>query len=323
MKTSDIKKLGTGITVNALPKTIKFPRSKDALDKLIKKFLTGSTEGVFEKYAIHGDKLVYKTLVYGELKANLIAIRIGNEYIGNSSILPLINRRVSFGNETLNRREAEIQQRLSRLIQMIPFTVFQQAGLDITKFKLIDRGLEETVSVKEEKYNSKTRENETIFVSRHFTGSSLFEVENRIFLFDIDRREIDHGIFNAFLVELPTRVKTIKEAYQSLKPTEVLEAEKQGLKVLRQGEWFLIPVNDKLKPTMRKNINGDLVPIAGTLQAGNNRPNNTELFHEPTGYVKGLITHRGREHEPLLLTVWHKPVPNTATRSFTITGDID
>jgi len=39
--------------------------------------------------------------------------------------------------------------------------------------------------------------------------------------------------------------------------------------------------------------------------------------------VKGEVTHDGREHEPIKLKKWHKPIPNTATNSFTIQGNID
>ena len=37
--------------------------------------------------------------------------------------------------------------------------------------------------------------------------------------------------------------------------------------------------------------------------------------------VKKIV--EGREHEPLELKIWHKAIPNTAIKSFTITGNID
>lgn len=40
-------------------------------------------------------------------------------------------------------------------------------------------------------------------------------------------------------------------------------------------------------------------------------------------YVKGTISHTGREHEPISLKTWHYAIPNTAIKSFTITGNID
>lgn len=65
--------------------------------------------------------------------------------------------------------------------------------------------------------------------------------------------------------------------------------------------------------------------IKGQLKAGDNRPNYVDKFIKlPSGnFVKGIVEHGGREHEPLHLIGWHKPLPNTAKKSFQITGVID
>ena len=61
------------------------------------------------------------------------------------------------------------------------------------------------------------------------------------------------------------------------------------------------------------------------LKAGNNRPNRVSKLYVEKGqnFVTGNVTHTGREHEPITLKGWHKAIPNTATKSFTITGSID
>lgn len=99
---------------------------------------------------------------------------------------------------------------------MIPFTVFSQAGLDLDKYVLIDRGPESTVTVSVES-NERDDDNNRIMIdeSRHFTGASLFEVDGKSYLFDIDQIEITHKIFNAFLVAVTPGVRTIAEAYLS------------------------------------------------------------------------------------------------------------
>src|SRR5690606_18600368 len=110
---------------------------------------------------------------YRTVKANLIAKRIDPvTYIGNSSALSLIGRTVSFGKENLNKNETDIQRRLAALIPMIPFTVFVEAGLDLDKYKLIDRGNEESVIRNIEKYDSKKRETVLVPETVHFTGAS-------------------------------------------------------------------------------------------------------------------------------------------------------
>lgn len=277
--------------------------------------------------------------------------------LGNSSILPLVGRTVAYGNEKLNRSETAIQREMaSQGFTMIPFSVFTEAKLNLDKYKLIDRGNECDVVVSVEKegnYNNgykKTRIDET----RHFTGASLFEVDGQVYLFDIDQNEIEHKIFNPFLATVNGKPKTIKEAYEMLKPKEVVQAEKKGLKVLRQGEWFFIKtkapkirkLSDKEKLVIlgvqRFNNAADMIgvkkdekkankllegiPKQGNIQAGTSRPNTVQrlLKQGKTTYASGLVKHTGREHKDLNLGKdWYIVVPNTSIKNFTITGDID
>ena len=221
---------------------------------------------------------------------------------------------------------------------------------------------------------------------RHFVGAMLLKVKREsgaytYFLFDIDRNESKHYRMNAFLVQLRAPATTIKQAYELLKPAEVVAAEKKGLSVRRQGEWFFIPqpatfteklkamekqynkMQDKLsdlenkiqdeygededgdhyyssaeddkrytkleakyKKTDAWNAFDDFSKLDGAeLKAGDNRANmaSEAIKIGKQLYVKGLIEHEGREHEPITLQQWCKPVPNTATKSFTIEGNID
>lgn len=303
---------------------------KDDIDKAIRCFLTGNV-GKFGNYAVVPNALVYRVIVETsgvfKLEQNVIAIKTNSLFIGNSSILPLIGRKVSFGNERLNSAVTKVQTKLSEHILMLPFNVFTEAGLNLNNVTIIDKGPEEIVVRTEiDKFDSKTGESLYKDVKIHFTGASLFRVDGKVFLFDIDRVEIKNKIFNPFLVELVnTEVKTIDAAYLSLKPQEVLDAEAKGLKVLRQGEWFFIPTTLDLTPRKGKDWNGKIVNERLILKVGYNRPNTSEKYSESKGvkYVSGKIEHTGREHKDLVLKGWYKPVPNTSTRSFTITGDVD
>lgn len=310
------------------------------------------------------DKGEYCRFKYSMKDHNTIARKIKVDGIqvvlGNSSILPLVGRTIAYGNESLNRSETLIQRKLAVKATMVPFSVFEQAKLDLNKYRVIERGPEETAKKTEDYYDYKEDKIAKKVNKVHFTGASLFEVEGQQFLFDIDRREQQHGIFNPFLVELPRKVKTIAEAYQSLKPKVVMDAEKKGLKVLRQGEWFFIPskgpkqtkltekqklaaiassagswtIKDLKKSFGAKFVNAAIkmgkqaaesLPRALSLQAGQNRPNTVEtgLKQGDTTYVTGKVSHSGREHADLVLKGWYTAVPNTSTKSFTITGDID
>lgn len=324
------------LPVPKLPK-FKLPKNpQDDIDKAIKAFLTGEV-GKFGNYVAVKNALVYRTIISSrngtkqELGQNIIALRLdrdsGTLFVGNSSVLPLIGRTSAWGRESLNRGVTEVQTRLSRYIQMIPFSVFTEAGLDLSKINILDRGPECEVTRIESRYDAKKRENVPVDVKVHFTGASLFEVQGKIFLFDIDRREIKHKIFNPFLVQLQVEASTIADAYESLKPQAVKDAEAKGLEVKRQGEWFFIPVKGKFEPRKAAPNRWDkreFEPL--TLRAGQNRPNTVSKYADDGNggqVVTGYVEHSGREHAKLMLDGWFRPVPNTSVQSFTLTGDVD
>lgn len=349
-----------------MPKKYSVGKGDAHITKALDCFLNSSeVKKQYGHYFIDGNGLYYRTVITDDgkmrLSENLIALKLDAGIVGNSSVLSLIGRRSAWGNEVLNRNQTEIQQRLATdaKIVMLPFSVFTQTQLDIATMRVLERGIEETITriVGTGKYkdDKEIMREETV----HFTGASLFEVDGKTFLFDVDRRELEHKIFNPFLVELTVKATTIAEAYEGLKPQAVKDAEARGEKVMRQGEWFFIPVSqlmDRRLEVLEKKKK------AITLQAGNNRPNtckgiqlyqgddaslkgqaignlerwgsgndpverarweNVRDLEKSEYYVTGKVEHTGREHKALMLRGWYVAVPNTATESFTITGDID
>lgn len=307
-----------------------FGKAQTDIEKAIQAFLTGKV-GKFGKYIAVPNALIYRTMIDNGLDVamkvaqNVVAIRIDRPdevlFIGNSSRLPLLQGNVS-----------DVQTELSKYIQMVPFGVFIEAGLNLNNIRILDRGPEETVVRNEREYDAEKEEHVNVPVTVHFTGASLFQVDDKMFLFDIDRREIDHKVFNPFLVQLQVPARTIAEAYQTLKPQAVLDAESKGLTVLRQGEWFFIPVQGDFKPVMDdanswrgQRNDGKATPQPLELRAGRNRPNTAEMYTNfgKTKYVTGKVSHSGREHADLILKGWFEAVPNTSIQSFTLTGDVD
>lgn len=297
---------------------------------------------------------------YGQ-RQDVLALRVGEHVIGNSS---------AFSTRGMQAVVTDEQLELAQLVPMIPFSVIQQANLDLTKYAELDAGPEETLyrktsrtqmtegdmqnlrrdkSLREftakavESYRYTTDKQKlydvTYLQPQHFAGARLFRIADRRFLLDVDRGELKHGIINPFLVELKESVSTISEAYESLKPQSVKDAESRGLIVQRQGEWFFIPVSQLRERqaqkiadanTERSKANGDNrfgIESAnnGILRAGNNRPNRVETFVEISGnyFCKGIVSHTGREHADMLLKSFHEAVPNTSISSWTITGDVD
>lgn len=357
-----------------------------------------------------------------------LAIKLKNgEIIGNASML---QRCGSYSRGT----EAPAQQIMQQMeMAMIPFNVFDEAGLNIQTAKIVHATGSEKLLLPKLQWNRHNKQLRPVNVwkyivqttkprgknirniyrdgytkklwryekldtknleKRHFVGAMVLQVQNKQFLFDVDRREVEHYRFNAFLSELPVKVTTVEEAYDSLIPPQVKKARKKGKTILRQGEWFFIPttipknrpISSKLlkaaesrpqknkyglweglnrysttTPITDKDIKKYILPayreeikkcaqgwnkaikkweyarkrralsdiekyaIRGRLQAGNNRPNFVEKYVELQQgvFIKGKVTHSGREHEPITLKGWHTPVPNLATKSFTIQGNID
>jgi hypothetical protein len=185
----------------------------------------------------------------------------------------------------------------------IPFNVLDAAGLDLSETQVIEQGPESDHQIVGR---------DGITRQRHFTGALLLLNNGRRFLMDIDRREINFGIFNAFFVEVSGVVNTIEQAYYSMKPTEVIAAESQGLKVERQGEWFFIPTDKTVTvdagkvmewlPSETEVKNGIKCVAKVSISHGKGRPNDLYKpigFGELDQYVCGNVTHSGREHKDL------------------------
>lgn len=329
--------------------------------ELLKNNQVGNFTTNEETMVITKNAIVIRFYKRGEISQAVLAAKIGSRIIGNSSGLRDLNHHRN--NAGLSATEEQLN--LATKLTMIPFDVMKQAGLDLNKYSELEAGPEETIylgmtayRVSEAKYKSlqdltnikdlKIESEEkgysgakefTLSYKRgqHFAGARLFKVDTKVFLLDVDRVELSHGIVNPFLVELKDNtVKTIKDAYQSLKPIEVLEAESRGTEVLRQGEWFLIALDELTQRAVNRSYSAKVnEEIAngidkhwagrGELRAGNNRPNRVAMMTEIDGkfFVSGEISHSGREHKTIKLKDFYQAVPNTSQTSWQITGDLD
>lgn len=287
--------------------------------KAVKAFLCG--EEITSKsnpFQIRGDELWYvrprvswksgRQLKTGKFHSDIIAKKVRGFFIGNSSGLHRNSKGRTIGSRL------DVQEYISRFIPVVPFTMFEQTGYNLDSFTMIDRGPEEDVDLGRKDRDGK-------HVMDHFTGAMLFNIGKNQFLFDIDRNDLAKKNFNAFMSRLSVKCKTIEEAYASLKPREVYEAER-FLKVAcpRQGEWFFIPVHGKRIPPLVAEKDGNRY-VNAVLQSKGNRAHYVE--QKCGDFVKGRVWHGGMEHKDIQLLEWHRPVPNTAVESFKITGAID
>jgi hypothetical protein len=258
----------------------------------------------------------------------------------NSEVIALTSfERTFMGSQSLIQAEVRKVAKFS-----IPFNVLAAADLKLSETRVLEQGPESTHTVKRGPYDRQTEE-------RHFTGALLLENAGRKFLMDIDRREIEHDIFNAFFVEVDARCTSIAECYESMKPQSVKDAEAQGLEVKRQGEWFFIETDKTITVPKDDVLDWDReqertrVILRHEIKHGKGRPNTVYKpvgFEGLDGYVCGTVEHSGREHATLDLgsTIQTTTSPegtktefktfrlwtlagNTTVSNFTITGDID
>lgn len=164
------------------------------------------------------------------------------------------NELQSAGHGTIyGKTDREGENELQKILQHygavpIPFTLFRESKLDVRDFSWILKPKAETVTVKRQKEVwGKDNKREIIVenIDRHFVGAAIFKIEDEIFFFDVDRQELSHGIFNAFITKLPKTVKTAEGAYALLMPDDVKKAISEGTDVKRQGEFFFVKVSDE------------------------------------------------------------------------------
>jgi hypothetical protein len=116
------------------------------------------------------------------------------------------------------------------------------AGLDLAKLSILDwQGSEKLIIPPISRKRDWT--GDFYVVERHFAGAMVLKVENKYFLFDADREEVRHHGFNPFFTQLPKAAQTVAEAYEALMPDAVQKARANGLKIVRQGEFFFVPEN--------------------------------------------------------------------------------
>lgn len=170
-------------------------------------------------------------------------------FFGNTEVLELIGRTISYGNESRNRSETEIQQVMKNSgYLMLPLSEFEKR--DFSTFKQVEVGPEYTVS-----YTGYTKVSWRVTERpmQACVRAYLFTIEGQSYLYDVDRRESKHGRFRPFLQALAGSPKTIADAYESLKPVQVKMAESQSKSVKRMGNMFFIPCAAPDIPTLTDN----------------------------------------------------------------------
>ena len=173
--------------------------------------------------------------------------------LSNANQLIFVGRIIAWGHEChkWNSRQEPEQQWLEEAGAIpIPFTLFKETNTDIRDFSWVVKPIAETVVIKEDRWDDRAQGMRLQDIPRHFSGACIFNIGKDTYLFDIDRQELEHNIFNPFLTKLPHHVVSVKEAYDRLIPDEVRDAQKKGIVVKRQGEFFFIKHSEECPVTV-------------------------------------------------------------------------
>lgn len=162
----------------------------------------------------------------------------------------------------------------------------------------------------------------------HTLGDSVVRVHDRYYLSAVDETGVGNGMY--FLAELATDrpPKSLKEAFEFLKPQVVREAEARGSNVRRQGEWFAIP-SMRLTDELMRDVGRGIARyharhILG--RHGHHRLEEAVIYRmgprKGEVYARGVLKHTKGEHRDLDLGTirWHLVVHAVQGAAYTLSG---
>ncbi len=207
------------------------------------------------------------------------------------------------------------------------FDALRSAGINITDCEIIDytqdtekHMTEEDIEGLDEKDIPKGatiyRDEDKVITGWHLAASMIIQYKRKQYICGMDEDSY-------FVSQLPRKVKTVKEAFNTLKPRRIIEAEALGLEIRRQGEWFCIKYcNGKKAKQIYKILKPKFI-----LPRENNRSNP----HTATrGYIKNSRIYfsgslRHPDHKMLKVSIAKTPeiweaIKNTAKGSWSEQG---
>ena len=185
--------------------------------------------------------------------------------------------------------------------------------------------------------SSRQKEDGKTYGYWHVLGAVVIEYENNYYLCGLD-----DGTY--FVAQLRGKPRNCDHAYEMLKPREVREAEAEGKRVFRQGEWFFVPTGMKdqdlrelllwTQKKLEEQSNIEALPVQRTGPSGSNLHvcKQLKLQGGKRIYVKGKVFHRfpfngnplTNQHPTVNLgDEWHIAYHNTEVQSWSMDGSFD
>jgi hypothetical protein len=161
----------------------------------------------------------------------------------------------------------------------------------------------------------------------HTLGDSVVRIRDHEFVSAVDETGTGRGLY--FFTELPRQKSpsSVMEALDMLKPRLVLDAEKKGLEVRRQGEWFAVPASIATRQLMRDARDGFAVRKHNHVLGGDGHHRLTHAViykHGPQKgevYARGTMRHIGGEHRMLALPGWFRIVRGVQGLSISVASN--
>ena len=155
----------------------------------------------------------------------------------------------------------------------------------------------------------------------HVLGGVVISFGGSYYLSGIDQNE-PWRLRSYFLCQLPHEVKSINEAFESLKPERVREAEASHTAVRRQGDIFLVRLNEK-DWNLKLQYGRDMLVKDHRLWDTTHVASRALLI-DGRVFVSGKITHERGQHRTLFCKgLWYEAVKDTALASWNVAGSVD
>lgn len=153
-------------------------------------------------------------------------------------------------------------------------------------------------------------------------GEDDFIVPDRYFLSGTDETMVN-ARRSYFMAELPEPAASVYQALEILKPPAVLAAERDGVVVKRQGEWFFIPTDLQTRHLPNDPTLSRMLPHRDATRRSRHTVTELRVFGGVV-CVRGTVRHTAQDHTMLKLgTLWHSVHENCEIRSFRASGRVD
>jgi len=274
-------------------------------------------------FIVNGDKFTVTTSHHqSELQSRLRVWRCNyfttsfsalEDFVGGVSTISLMRSRRGLFGERL-RDEVEIVDNTKDFQASYDpnHNVFRDSGYAYT-WEQLPQGAE----IRYGKIEKNT--NKLVPKEAHMAASAVFKYGEHYALASMDEQQF-------FVSILPRPVDSVSDAFYSLKPEEVEEAESKGMEIYRQGEWFFIPHLIGKEAREQYNRMESEFKLVGRNGGNPHVATRGEWLREGVAEVSGRIRHD--EHRTLQLSWSNDPVifiamENTALISHSAAGKVD